>query len=164
MGRRLGLHDGTGVDAKVSHVFSAELDEQKRSFLMDMYDMSKNGIKLYGDVKNLDKLTAPDYAGNRGSGKGQEVPESAIGEFDILFAGFPCKDASDYNTFREKHRKNVCMKIGKTGKAFSGILGLLNEHGAKTLLTILENVKGLAVPPTENGEKKTIHESNLAAT
>ena len=55
-------------------------------------------------MKNLDKPGAADYACNKGPGDDEEVAESVIEEFDMLVAGFPCKDVSDYNAFREKHR------------------------------------------------------------
>ena len=146
------------------HAFAAELDEDKRAFLRDQYDYREGSAKLFGDVRSLGEEVAREYSQNE---QGQECK---VPRFNMAVGGFPCKDVSAYNAYREHHLQGVQAKAGKTGGTLSGIIKAMRRHAEDDMaVALLENVIGLGAPPSEKSEdgkrkKLDIHSSNLAAT
>ena len=143
---------GFGVD----HMFSAEIDPQKRALLEDINNMGKS----YGNVGDLTEDQAPNF---KNHGELEPIPSVAF-----VVGGFPCKDVSFLNKLRAEHKFVVQMAKGKTGSTLAKILEYQRKHGGGTVkMGLYENVVGLASPPKSqsvDGLKFTVHDSNLAAT
>jgi len=121
---------------KPRHVFSAEKDAKKRSFLQAM--MGDSMEHLFHDCTALDSAAMCDVHRSR-------VPVPVA---DFLYAGFPCQDVSLANPHRKRNVDDVCSGELRTGKVFQeGVLKYLKQHSAESQvmqLAILENVVGLA--------------------
>ena len=106
------------------HLFSAELDKRKRTFLQRMYPRQ---IKcLFGDCTTLHDMTSYDYISKR---------RVLVPEVQWMFMGFQCKDVSTLNPKQVELRQafeNDMTLATKTGKVFKdGVIAYAREHGRR---------------------------------
>lgn len=147
---------GSKSEFRVSHVFSTEVEDEKRHFIHQHVASATHSFK---DVEELSSETQ------------QIIDRAAPGESKVkipkvtmLVGGFPCTDVANMNKNRSQNDRVVWDCKGKTGRTFFNICRYIEEH--PPIMCLFENVKGLAKLPKNaiTGEVGTIHDSNLGAT
>ena len=102
---------------------------------------------MFKDAKDLRHPTAPTHVNGGGEG------EATVAPFDCMLAGFPCKAASLLNTQAASDANRTCIsqKSDSTGSVFAYLMDMLEMHGHRLRMLLLENVLGLATPPRHGG-------------
>jgi site-specific DNA-cytosine methylase len=136
------------------HRFSAEINEDKQSFLTSAFPSMEN---LYKDVMDLKHKCAMEI-------RFQELTE--VPEINFGIGGFPCTDASGLNPSSSSVEHRSCVSEGtlRTGSVLNGIVECYKVHGKSIKFTGLENVYSLSNPPRDKDTKEIIGPSNLDAT
>ena len=118
----------------MDHRFSCELSAQKRRALRVIWPSVGH---LYRDVLQLSKpRVRNDITGT------MEATRSGR----LLYAGFPCTDASTLNPYAGTDKNKSCVEGASlhTGAVFQGILNFMaSPHGQELELIVLENVRNL---------------------
>ena len=153
-----------GLQFSIDHVFSSELDKDKRVFLRDLMRPKQ----LFGDVgglaggraRNLSRCSDNSEGGQGEGGEGEGGVEEDISSVNLVVAGFPCKDVSSLNRSSAKSVRVISQMNGKTGATFSKIIRYQAKHKQLANMSLYENVPGLAKAPRANGHVLTCTNQN----
>ncbi len=115
------------VSIEVKHVFSVEVNEQKRNFIMQAHGMD-DGTHLFGDVAIFDSPDAMHYCFS--CGKSHKLPEA----IDLLASGPSCKKLSKMNRYRSGYSGCFLATILPRKGCFS-IFPKLQLRGCKSCFT-----------------------------
>ena len=117
------------------HSYSVEHDDVARRFLSRVWKLE--GSKLFSDV-----LTS-DF--------------DKVDKIDILWAGWPCQDASTlaHQNANEEHRQCVSNGQLRTGSVFKRLVDYLTRKPVP--MALLENVPGLSHPSKDTGLSNLDH-------
>ena len=136
------LSQAMGGRLNFSHLYSPEMNEEKRKFIEKVFP---NIPCMFGEVQDLKEKKAISYHMQNTKHIAKAVPET-----EVKFMGFPCKDVSTLNKNRKDMADVVEQGGSKTGSAFQGGLDCIDKHGDKLIIIFLENVLGLHQKTQDN--------------
>ncbi|KAK4691329.1 hypothetical protein P7C71_g5647, partial [Lecanoromycetidae sp. Uapishka_2] len=115
-----------GKEIYVDHVFSAEIDPQKQSYISNNFPSSI----IFRDIVEMAKANGTDKTATTVYGSCKKIP----GDITMLIAGSSCVDFSMLNP----NRKNL-DDLGESGDTLKGIMDYAKVY--RPLIVILENVE-----------------------
>ena len=139
------------VVVTVSHQYAAECSPPKQEFIKCMFP----GTRIFEDATRL-------WEGSAFEVTSQE--RTAVPKADLVFAGFPCTDASRMNPRGASVENRSCLQAGtlRTGSVFAGIHKLAQAQRDTIRALVLENVCPLAESPRDK-RGRVCGPSNLSA-
>ncbi|CAK0904682.1 unnamed protein product, partial [Prorocentrum cordatum] len=131
------------AEPKCTHVFSCDIKESARRFIMTF----RRPQYLFGDVAGMSAPRAFDRISSSTVG----VP----GSLDVLIAGFVCGDVSSLNVHQGANKDCIAKGTKRTGSTFKGVLDYVASRFPRVML--LENVEAMNCKPDDgagpsNGE------------
>lgn len=131
---RSAINNALGRDLQIEHLFSCDVEPSSRRFIRQ----NCSPHAFFPDLLARGSISHCIIA---------ERPRIVPSDLDIYVAGFPCKDFSTLNKFRD------CL-TGPNSPIFYGVVRYIRSH--EPCVFILENVSGLA--NRKHGAPAPIHE------